>query len=92
MVWACIPLRISTLSPRCRPLGQPATERSAHSSRLSEEDSSPLSVRTTVSPQIKYVGKKVIYPLSAGRIRFTIQVEWSGEFEHPDDLLGVLNF
>lgn len=23
---------------------------------------------------------------------FTIQLEWSGEFEHPDDLLGVLKF
>lgn len=58
-VLACIPWRITTLSPRCRPLGQPATERSAHSSRLSEENSSSLFVRT-VSPQTCRGGKLYI--------------------------------
>lgn len=41
-VQACNPRRLSTLSPSCRPLGQSATQRCAHSSRLREENSTAL--------------------------------------------------
>ena len=96
-MYACDPRRVSTSSPRCRPLGQSATQRGAHSPRLSEEDSSAL--RQTNLPLClskESVEKLYILLQWASDLRFRIPREYKEEFavlpSLSNDLLGLLNF
>lgn len=88
---------VSTLSPRCRPLGQSVTQRCAHSSRLDEEDSS-AQYQTNPLPCVstKCVQKLYILHKCALDVSFTIPGECCVEFaELPNlskNLLGVFNF